>query len=80
MCQLSRVLCPGNMSLRDASKKCSCNLGIFQKGGGVPGRSKSFGALFCAPTILEFLVEMGGGGLTKSKSFSALFPQIVGEM
>ena len=45
---------------------------FFIRGGrGVPGQSKSFGALICAPTIVEYLVEMGGRA--KSKSFWALF-------
>ena len=59
-----------------------CNLLLKGLGhnpqGGVPGQSKSFCALFCAPTILEFWVKKGGGaGLTKYKSFWALFPNFL---
>ena len=42
---------------------------FFQKGGGDPRQSKSFGTLF--------VHQQGGGGWTKSKSFWALFTLIL---
>ena len=49
---------------------------FFQKGGGVPRQSKSFGALFVHQQFGNFR-QKRGGGLTKSKSFWALFTLIL---
>ena len=54
---LSSQFCK-DQEVRDAPKKNSDLIWVFSIRGG--GQSKSFRALFCAPTILEMLVKKGG--------------------
>jgi len=49
---------------------------FFQKGGGVPRQSKSFGTLLCT-NHFGLLGRKRGGGWTKSRNFWSLFTLIL---
>ena len=56
-------------------KKCSVKFGIFHKrGGGITGRSKSFGVLFCAPNFFGNFGRNWEGVAQIQKCLGTSFP------